>query len=186
MSYPWAGFLTGRGSLPYNRIVGGDPSAYFTRNIKEFDVLFSRVVVVMSICQPSRGDRLGKQDLKIDGSREVIVDARKKENFEKLWLKYFGGEELPLTFFYTDDEPAKAQVPKAPKGHRCIIGDLARARRGKSLAFTAQVVGCPGASGISGSPMSCFPISSISSPAVSPARSKESGTRRPRSLPLRP
>ena len=86
----------------------------------------------------------GKQDLKIGGSREVIVDAKKKENFEKLWLKYFGGEELPLTFFYTDDEPAKAQVPKAPKGHRCIIGDLARARRGKSLAFTAQVVGCPG------------------------------------------
>lgn len=72
------------------------------------------------------------------------MDVKRKENFEKLWLKHFGDEELPLTFFYTDEKPAKTEIPKEPKGQRCVIGDLARARKGRSLAFTAPTVGCPG------------------------------------------
>ncbi len=73
------------------------------------------------------------QPRKIGRSREVVTDARRKENFERLWLKYFGDEELPLTFFYAGDEPAKADVPEAPKGQRCVMGDLARAKRGRVL-----------------------------------------------------
>ena len=72
------------------------------------------------------------------------MDLKVKEKFEKLWSKYFGDEELPLTFFYTEDKPPKAEMPKEPKGRRCVIGDLARARKGKSLSLTANTIGCPG------------------------------------------
>jgi hypothetical protein len=35
-------------------------------------------------------------------------------------------------------------MPKPPTGQRCIIGDLSKARAGKSLAFVADVIGCAG------------------------------------------
>jgi hypothetical protein len=42
-----AGFLTGRGSLPYNRIVGGDPVAHSNGKFKEFNVLCSIVIALL-------------------------------------------------------------------------------------------------------------------------------------------
>jgi hypothetical protein len=74
------------------------------------------------------------------------MDVELKQRFERLWEKYFDGAELPITFFYATEKPQGAQMPKpvAPGGHRCIVGDLAKARQGKDVAFNADTIGCGG------------------------------------------
>lgn len=67
-----------------------------------------------------------------------------KEKFERLWPRYFGNAELPVVFFYSSDRPPGTQVPKTPAGHRCVIGDLSKARAGMNLAFVAESIGCAG------------------------------------------
>ena len=75
--------------------------------------------------------------------KEAFMDNAMKEKFIRLWKKYFDGAELPIVFFYTDNERIAPKV-ESPKGHRCIITDIARARKGKSLLFGAESVGCFG------------------------------------------
>jgi uncharacterized protein (DUF169 family) len=72
------------------------------------------------------------------------MDMAIKEKFERLWQKHFDGAELPLGFFYTDEAPRGARMPKPAAGHRCLIGDLARARRGQDTTLNADVIGCTG------------------------------------------
>jgi len=71
------------------------------------------------------------------------MDMSIKENFLILWKKYFNNAELPITFYYTDEE---GRVESATPGSlpRCIIGALAEIRNGRSLAFDVDTVGCPG------------------------------------------
>lgn len=71
------------------------------------------------------------------------MDMRIKGKFIQLWSKYFNGAELPITFCYTDQE-GSAELAEPPSGHRCLICDLSRARKGQSLSFTADMIGCPG------------------------------------------
>ena len=75
------------------------------------------------------------------------MDMKIKEKFIAQWSKYFGETELPITFYYTD-EPGHAEMAGEPSrsasGRRCIIGDLAKVRKGKSLCFSKDTVGCPG------------------------------------------
>ena len=60
-----------------------------------------------------------------------------------LWKKYFGGAELPLIFYYTNEEGhAKLVEPDSVPG--CLIGILSEARKGRSLCLNADSVGCPG------------------------------------------
>ena len=72
------------------------------------------------------------------------MDMGIKEKFERFWKKYFDGADLPISFFYADDLPRGARMPGVPTGHRCLIGDLAKARRGKDVALDAGVIGCAG------------------------------------------
>ncbi|MDQ7822302.1 MAG: DUF169 domain-containing protein [Candidatus Eremiobacteraeota bacterium] len=65
------------------------------------------------------------------------------EKFVSLWDRYFHGAELPIAFFYTDN-PKKGELARSAKGHRCMIGDLALVRKGKSLLFNADNLTCPG------------------------------------------
>jgi uncharacterized protein (DUF169 family) len=65
------------------------------------------------------------------------------EEFAELWKKFFNGAELPIAFYYTD-EGGRAPVVKPPSGHRCLIADLSRVRRGDSLCFEADSIGCGG------------------------------------------
>lgn len=90
-------------------------------------------------------------------AEEIIMDTKMKVKFEELWLKYFGDEELPLTFFYVNEKPASSQMLKAPSGQRCIIGDLAKARSGKNLTFTADLIGCGGGKRYLGFTQQLFP-----------------------------
>jgi uncharacterized protein (DUF169 family) len=66
-----------------------------------------------------------------------------KDTFIALWHKYFKGAELPLTFYYTDEE-GRAERVKPGAGSRCIIAALAKVRKGNSLCFDANAVGCFG------------------------------------------
>jgi hypothetical protein len=71
------------------------------------------------------------------------MDKVFKEGFIKKWNKYFPGADLPIGFYYTDVEDKKV-MPKTPKGHRCIICDLAKVRAGKNLCFDVNSIGCGG------------------------------------------
>jgi len=71
------------------------------------------------------------------------MDVKRKEEFMRLWDKYFPGAELPIAFYYTDETPA-ADLVKPPAGHRCIFADLVKVKAGESLCFDAQAIGCFG------------------------------------------
>lgn len=72
------------------------------------------------------------------------MDQEIKGKCISLWKRHFRGAELPVTFYYTDDEGC-APKPKAPIAHRCILGPLARVRKGEALCFDAEAAGCGGA-----------------------------------------
>jgi len=72
------------------------------------------------------------------------MDQEIKGKFIKLWGKYFGQADLPITFYYTNDEGC-APKANAPVGHRCIFGPLSKVRKGESLCFDSEAAGCGGA-----------------------------------------
>jgi uncharacterized protein (DUF169 family) len=71
------------------------------------------------------------------------MDISVKQKFLALWKKYFNDAELPIAFYYTD-EAGQAEAVKVTTAHRCVIGDLARVRRGHSLYLDKDSIGCPG------------------------------------------
>ncbi len=71
------------------------------------------------------------------------MDKVFREGFIKKWNKYFPGADLPIGFYYTDMEDNKV-MPRPPKGHRCIICDLAKVRAGRTLCFDVNSIGCGG------------------------------------------
>jgi uncharacterized protein (DUF169 family) len=72
------------------------------------------------------------------------VEVGLRNRFVRRWKEFFDGAELPIAFYYTDQE-GSVQAAKAPIGHRCLIAALSQVRRGKSLRFDAGSVGCGGA-----------------------------------------
>jgi len=75
--------------------------------------------------------------------RVTQMKELERDRFLELWERYFGAAELPIAFYYTDDED-RAEAAGAPKGHQCLIGSLARVRRGTALSFHKDALGCPG------------------------------------------
>jgi hypothetical protein len=71
------------------------------------------------------------------------MDMKLKDRFLELWKKYFGGAGLPLAFWYSEDAEGTEKI-NLPKGHRCLLEDLAPVRQGRSLRFDEYTVGCPG------------------------------------------
>ncbi|MGO9138024.1 MAG: DUF169 domain-containing protein [Syntrophales bacterium] len=71
------------------------------------------------------------------------MDTQIKTRFIDKWDKYFPGAELPIVFYYTDTEDSKS-LPAPPKGHRCLICDLTKVRRGKDLCLNVDSIGCGG------------------------------------------
>lgn len=80
------------------------------------------------------------------GKRRTFMDMQLKERFIQRWEKYFPGAPLPIIFFYSDDESGATKVkgPRSLEVHRCVIADIARATRGRSLAFNVDSIGCGG------------------------------------------
>jgi uncharacterized protein (DUF169 family) len=71
------------------------------------------------------------------------MDRHIKEQFLKHWDTYFGRAELPICFYYTDQE-GRADMARPAKGHQCFIGALAKVRKGQSLCFDVNAIGCFG------------------------------------------
>ena len=72
------------------------------------------------------------------------MDLEFKGKFMALWKKYFDGAELPISFYYTDQE-GRGTLVKHPSGaHQCFIGVLNRVRKGESLCFGSDSFGCGG------------------------------------------
>ncbi len=71
------------------------------------------------------------------------MDSEIKREFVRLWKRYFDGAELPIAFYYTDEEEGVERV-EPPSGHRCVISDLSGTRKGKPLCFDADSIGCGG------------------------------------------
>ncbi|MCX6266218.1 MAG: DUF169 domain-containing protein [Bacteroidetes bacterium] len=72
------------------------------------------------------------------------MDISFRNSFLEKWSKYFGDSELPITFFYVDD-PGDVARANLPKGHSCIVCELAIVRKGCPLAWNVQSLGCGGA-----------------------------------------
>jgi len=71
------------------------------------------------------------------------MDIERKKKFMELWQKYFGDTELPICFYYTD-EGGSAEKVKPAEGWQCFIGALTKVRKGQSLCFDINAVGCFG------------------------------------------
>ena len=71
------------------------------------------------------------------------MDLILRDNFISLWKKYFGKADLPITFYYTYADGAAHWADK-PKGWSCIVCELARVRKGRSLVYNAERVTCGG------------------------------------------
>jgi uncharacterized protein (DUF169 family) len=71
------------------------------------------------------------------------METKFKERFLYLWKKYFNNAELPITFYYTNEE-GHADTVKPDSVARCVIGAISRVREGESLGFDVDAIGCPG------------------------------------------
>lgn len=71
------------------------------------------------------------------------MDMHARDTFSQLWSKYFGSAELPITFYYTDEE-GRAEMVEPGSTAMCVIGALTKVREGDSLCFDADSIGCPG------------------------------------------
>ncbi len=71
------------------------------------------------------------------------MDIDLRDTFTRLWGEHFGGAELPICLYYSDDEACRRHLPSAG-GHVCLIGQLAGVRKGEALAVERGSPGCGG------------------------------------------
>jgi hypothetical protein len=71
------------------------------------------------------------------------MDLTIRDKFLILWKKYFGNSELPISFFYSDNDENIEHI-KQLEGRSCLICELAKVRKGKSLAFNEEDIRCGG------------------------------------------
>jgi hypothetical protein len=72
------------------------------------------------------------------------MDTGLRDTFTRLWDRYFPGAELPIAFERGGSGDGVERA-RAPKGRRCFVCDLAKVRRGTSLVFGGEAIGCRGA-----------------------------------------
>jgi len=71
------------------------------------------------------------------------MDIKFKEDFIVLWKRFFGEAELPVAFYYTDEE-GHAELVNPDTVRRCIFPALSLVRKGRALCFDAESIGCSG------------------------------------------
>ena len=70
------------------------------------------------------------------------VNYELKEKFLRLWEEYFDDAELPIVFYYSDEESISENDPSSTE--QCLIANLVRVRGGTPLRFGSESIGCPG------------------------------------------
>ena len=71
------------------------------------------------------------------------MDIGLKEEFIVLWKRFFGEAELPITFYYTDEE-GHAELAKPGAFRDCIFTALSLVRTGRTLCLDAEAIPCSG------------------------------------------
>ena len=71
------------------------------------------------------------------------MDIKFKEDFIVLWKKFFGEAELPIAFYYTNEE-GHAELVKPGIFRWCVFAALSLVRKGRALCLDAESIGCPG------------------------------------------
>jgi hypothetical protein len=71
------------------------------------------------------------------------MDIKFKEDFIVLWKKFFGEAELPIAFYYTNEE-GHAELVKPDTIRGCLFAALSLVRKGRALCFDAESGGCLG------------------------------------------
>ena len=84
------------------------------------------------------------------------MDISLRDRFTQQWRKYFPSAPLSICFYFTDDTDRHTPLPP-PEGHLCLIGQLARVRKGESLAMNADSLGCFGGKKYLGFPAETMP-----------------------------
>ena len=76
-------------------------------------------------------------------ANSITMNLELRDKFLERWSKYFGKAELPVTFYYTLSDTAAEWADKS-RGWSCIICELAKVRKGKSLMYNAERIKCGG------------------------------------------
>jgi uncharacterized protein (DUF169 family) len=71
------------------------------------------------------------------------MDIKFREDFIVLWKRFFGEAELPIAFYYTNEE-GHAELVNPNTVRRCIFPALSLVRKGRALCFDAESIGCLG------------------------------------------
>lgn len=71
------------------------------------------------------------------------MNIKLREDFIVLWKRFFGEAELPIAFYYTNEE-GHAELVKPGTVNRCVVAALSLAREGRALCFDAESIGCLG------------------------------------------
>jgi hypothetical protein len=66
-----------------------------------------------------------------------------KQKFMERWARYFPGADLPMAFYYSNDE-SEAPLLKPAESQHCLINDLAGIRQGRAQSFDLHSVACFG------------------------------------------
>lgn len=77
------------------------------------------------------------------------MDAAFSTLFMSRWKKYFGGADLPMGYFYTD-EVREEDLKETTVLDRCLIGNLTRVLDGFTFVYDARTEGCSGGKRYSG------------------------------------
>jgi uncharacterized protein (DUF169 family) len=72
------------------------------------------------------------------------MDINVRDHFIRRWRKYFNNYELPVAFWYSNEADGAEKVSHSDKW-RCMICELSKVRKGRSLAFGADAISCGGA-----------------------------------------
>ncbi len=75
-----------------------------------------------------------------------------KNKFLLSWQAFLNNAEFPLAFYYTDEGDCTERVPP-PAAHMCMIGVLAKARKGIPCALTSIPSAAAKANGIPALPI---------------------------------
>jgi uncharacterized protein (DUF169 family) len=71
------------------------------------------------------------------------MDIKLKQDFIVLWKRFFGEAELPIAFYYTNEE-GHAELMKPRTIRRCVFTALSLVRKGRALCFDAESIDCSG------------------------------------------
>lgn len=74
------------------------------------------------------------------------MDKEARDRFTELWERYFPGAGLPVTFELINEDEERKDAERVPPGKnwRCLVCDMAKVRRGRSLIIGPDSITCTG------------------------------------------